>query len=146
MWYVCVNPACVFECKSDAAHGNIHSKSVVRYICIFRVSFTILVIKDSMKHESGSCPVDICSLAFFEHLPAVIILNSPAEIELTTRCSCCGCSARKLPVSLDPFPIALPSLIYSESMLRQVSKNKVLCIVLFQTLLRNIPRLTVKYF
>jgi hypothetical protein len=31
-------------------------------------------------------------------------------------------------------------------MLRQVSKNKVLCIVLFQTLLRNIPRLTVKYF
>jgi hypothetical protein len=99
-----------------------------------------------MKHESGSCPVDICSLAFFEHLPAVIILNSPAEIELTTRCSCCGSSARKLPVSLDPFPIALPSLIYSESMLRQVSKNKVLCIVLFQTLLRNIPRLTVKYF
>ena len=146
MWYVCVNPACVFERKADAAHGNIHSESVICDVCILRISFTILIIEDSVKHKSGSRPVAVSSLAFFKSLPSVFCLILPAEFELSARCSCCGSSARKLPVSLDPFPIALPSLIYSESMLRQVSKNKVLCIVLFQTLLRNIPRLTVKYF
>ena len=124
MWYVCVNPACVFERKADAAHGNIHSESVICDIRIFRISITILIIKNRMKHESGSCPVDICGFAFFERLPSVVILYFPAEFELSARRSCRGSSARKLPVSLDPVPFAFLSLINSECMLRQVGENK----------------------